>query len=79
MGENHEKACRFGLHQLRNCSSVEKYQPQVPKRTWGTQSVMGARLLKLQRLDRVQLRSTGGRQGAEDDAYQGRRNQRDNR
>ena len=21
LGENHEKACRFGLHQLRNCSS----------------------------------------------------------
>ena len=20
LGENHEKACRFGLHQLRNCS-----------------------------------------------------------
>jgi hypothetical protein len=22
LGENHEKACRFGLHPLRNCSSV---------------------------------------------------------
>jgi len=21
LGENHEKACRFGLHQLRNCCS----------------------------------------------------------
>jgi hypothetical protein len=22
LGENHEKACRFGLHQLRNCSTA---------------------------------------------------------
>jgi hypothetical protein len=22
LGENHEKACRFGLHHLRNCSKA---------------------------------------------------------
>jgi hypothetical protein len=36
LGENHEKACRFGLHQLRNCLRGNSCPPQAPSRSAGT-------------------------------------------
>jgi hypothetical protein len=33
--ENHKKACRFGLHQLRNCLRGDFYSPQAPSRGTG--------------------------------------------
>jgi hypothetical protein len=35
LGENHEKACRFDLHQLRNCLRGDFYSPQAPSRSAG--------------------------------------------
>jgi hypothetical protein len=35
LGENHEKACRFGLHQLRNCLRGDSCSPQGPSRSAG--------------------------------------------
>jgi hypothetical protein len=36
LGENHEKACRFGLHQLRKCLRGDSCSPQAPSRSAGT-------------------------------------------
>jgi hypothetical protein len=36
LGENHEKVCRFGLHQLRNCLRGDSCSPQAPSRSAGT-------------------------------------------
>src|ERR1700693_4894885 len=32
--ENHDKACRFGLHQLQNCSSVLGTRPAIILLPW---------------------------------------------
>src|ERR1700722_11085555 len=34
--ENHDKVCRFGLHQLRNCSGPE--HPSLKSENWATHS-----------------------------------------
>ena len=59
MGENHEKAYCFGLHQLRNCSSPEIMQGQGPPLTAGLRFTTGAiEGVRIEPSDRIE---SGGR------------------